>query len=289
MNGLSKDDDDFQKIHFAVQQTVEEKCHKEFTIQCPSSWLIFSLILCEKHKSNRVLKLEDCFKIAQKCGISSLKELTIALSFIHSRLGLVRYFDDKELESLVVIDPEILFNKITDLIIVGINANQNEIEEFCQKGIISVAVDVMKRISERSSEGVQLPFTWITKLLNHLQLAALFKDCYEEKYLFPSALCHVPKADYSSAGSTSSSTLPPVVVAFETGFCPRGITGALMTNEMSSKKCCWYLLPYKIFRNQVSFSIEAYGDITLKIFPTYLEISLDPEKDCSEAEDSCRG
>ena len=155
-----------------------QKCHKE----CPSFWLIFSLILRVKYESNHVLKLKDCFNVTQECGISSLKELTIALSFIHSRLRLVQYFDDKELESLVVIDPEVLFNKITDLTSIGKNANQDEIEEFCQKGIISVAV--MKRINERSNEGVQLPFTWISKLLNHLRLAALFKDCYMERKTF---------------------------------------------------------------------------------------------------------
>lgn len=141
-----------------------------------------------------MLRLEDCFKIAQECGISSQEELTRALSFIHSRLGLVRYFDDKDLDSLVVIDPQILFDKITDLIketFVGKNANENEIEEFRQKGIISLAV--VKRISERSSEEVQLPFTWLTKVLNHRRLAALFKDQYGEKFFFQSALCHVSK------------------------------------------------------------------------------------------------
>ena len=286
VNNLSKGDDDFQKIRLAVQQTVEEKYHKEFTVQCPSSWLIFSLILREKHKSCRVLRFEDCFKIAKECGISSHVELTAALSFIHSRLGLVRYFDVKELNSLVVIDPEILFERITDLIketFVGKNANQSEIDEFCQKGIISLAV--MKRISERSSEGVQLPFTWLTNVLNHLRLAALFKDRYGEKYFFPSALCHVPKAQESSIKSMFPT---PAIIAFETGFCPRGLAGALikclMTNEMGSKKH-WYLLPRKIFRNQVTFSIEAVGDITLKILPTHLEIAFDPE-DYSKVEDS---
>ena len=286
VNNLSKDDNDFQKIRFAVQQTVEQRCQKEFTVQCPSSWLIFSLILREKHKANRVLRLEDCFKIAQECGISSHKELTTALSFIHSRLGLVRYFDIEELNSLVVVDPQILFDKITDLIVetfIGKNANRKEIEEFRKKGIISLAV--MKRISERSSEGVQLPFIWLTNLLNYLRLAALFKDRYGEKYFFPSALCHVPKAQDPS---TRPNTSPPAVIAFETGFCPRGIAGALikclMTNEMNSKKS-WYLLPHKIFRNQVSFSIGAY-DVTLKILPTHLEIALEPEENCSEGADS---
>ena len=127
-------------------------------------------------------------------NIKSRRSITTALSFIHSRLELVRYFNDKDLNSLVVIDPQILFDKITDLIketFIGKNANENEIEEFRQKGIISLAV--VKRISERSSEEVQLPFTWLTKLLNHRRLAALFKDQYGEKFFFQSALCHVSK------------------------------------------------------------------------------------------------
>ena len=289
VNNLCKDDGDFQNIRFAVQQTVEEKYHKEFTVQCPSSWLIFSLILREKHKSSRVLRLEDCFKIAQECGISSQEELTTALSFIHSRLGLVRYFDDKELNSLVVIDPQILFDKITDLIketFVGKNANENEIKEFRQKGIISLAV--VKRISERSSEDIQLPFTWLTKLLNHRRLAALFKDQYGEKFFFPSALCHVSKAPDPSVEATPPNTPPKALISFETGFCPRGIAGALikclMTNEMNSRNE-WYLLPHKIFRNQISFNIGAY-DVTLRILPTHLEIALVPEEDSSACADS---
>ena len=289
VNNLCKDDDDFQKIRFAVQQTVEEKCHKDFTVQCPSSWLIFSLILREKHKSNRVLRFEEGFKIAQECGISSREELTTALSFIHSRLGLVRYFDDKELDSLIVIDPQILFDKITDLIketFVGKKANENEIEEFRQKGIISLAV--MKRISEGSTKDVQLPFTWLIKLLNHHRLAALFKDHYGEKYFFPSAVCHVSNPQCPSAGSKPPNTPPKVLIAFRTGFCPRGLAGALikclMTNEMKSKMH-WYLLPHKIFRKQVSFNIGAYV-VTLKILPTHLEIALDREEDSSACVDS---
>ena len=288
VNNLSKDDYDFQRIRFAVQQTVEEKCYKEFTVQCPSSWLIFSLILREKHQLNRVLRLEDCFKIAQECGISSNKELTAALSFIHSRLGLVRYFDVEGLNSLVVIDPQVLFDKITNLIVetfVGKNATRNEIEDFRNRGIISAAV--MKRISERSNKDAHLPFVWLTKLLNHLRLAALFIDSYGEKYFFPSALCHVPK---DQKLVIINAALQSSLIAFETGFCPRGISGALikclMTNEMNSKQR-WYLHPRKIFRNQVCFTIEACGDITLKVLPTHLEIALDPfAKDVDSNEDS---
>ena len=289
VNNLSKGDNDFQKIRFAVQQTVEEKCHKEFTVQCPSSWLIFSLILREKHKLNRVLELKECFKIAQECGISSHEELTTALSFIHSRLGLVRYFNTEGLDSLVVVDPQVLFDKITDLIketFVCKYAYRKEIEEFSEKGIISVSA--MKRISERCDKNDQLPLTWLTKLLNHFRLAAYFKDQYGEKYFFPSALCHVSH----SIELTPHTTLSVVLIAFETGFCPRGMAGALikclMTNEMKSNRK-WELITSKISRNQVSFYIEDCGDVTIKVLPIHIEIGVDSpedtaETDCSESE-----
>ena len=50
----------------------------------------------------------------------------------------MRYFDVPELNSLVVVDPEILFDKITNLIVetfVGKNVNRKDIEEFRKKGI----------------------------------------------------------------------------------------------------------------------------------------------------------
>ena len=41
VNNLDKDDSDFQKIRSALQQAVET-C-EEFTINCPSTWLILVL------------------------------------------------------------------------------------------------------------------------------------------------------------------------------------------------------------------------------------------------------
>ena len=282
VNNLSDDDDEFQKIRSAVQTTVQED---EFTIECPSSWLILSLILRAKHKSSRVLTFDKCFSIARECGISDRKELTQALSFIHSRLGLVRYFDVKDLNTLVVIDPQVLFDKIIDLIVktftvenVGVKKN----EDFCQRGIIPVTV--MQNISDKdeNSSDSQLPFKWLTDLLNHLRIAALFTDRDGDKYFFPSALCHAPK---SHSNLPHAYLWPSLLVGFKSGFCPRGIPGALikylMTNEMRSKRY-WNIIPNKVFKNEVSFAIQACGNIKLRILPTHLEVSYYSEADSTE-------
>ena len=280
VNNLSNDDEEFQKIRSAVQKTIEKN---NFTIECPSSWLILSLILRAKHKSDQVLSFDKCFSIAQECGIVDRKELKQALSFIHSRLGLVRYFNTKDLSTLVVIDPQILFDKITHLIVktfTSDNVEVKELEDFSQRGIIPVAV--MQEISDNSSSDLQLPLKWLTKLLNYLRIAALFTDCDGDKYFFPSALCHAPEPHFTQP---SSDSWPPLLVGFKSGFCPRGIPGALikylMTNEMKSKRS-WNIIPNKIFKNQISFAIQAHGIITLRILPTHLEICYESEADLTE-------
>ena len=291
VNNLSDDDDQFQKIKSAVQMTVERD---KFTIECPSSWLILSLILRAKHKSDQILTFDECFSIARECGITDRKELKEALSFIHTRLGLVRYFNIEGLNTFVVIDPQILFDRITDLIVktfTSDNVKIKEIEDFRQRGIIPVTV--MQKVSNKSSSDSKLPLTWLTSLLNYLRIAAFFTDRDGDKYFFPSALCHAPES-HSNPPSCSDSR-PSLVVGFKSGFCPRGIPGALikylMTNEMKSKRS-WNIVPNKIFRNEVSFAIQAHGNITLRILPTHLEISYDSEADSTGAvseEDSKEG
>ena len=245
-----------------------------------------SLILRAKHKSDQVLTFDKCFSIARECGISDRKELIQALSFIHSRLGLVRYFDVKDLNTLVVIDPQVLFDKITDLIVKTFtieNVGIKKTEDFCRRGIIPVTdmQNISNKDSENSSDS-QLPFVWLTDLLNYLRIAALFKDRDGDKYFFPSALCHAPKSD---SKSVHTYLWPSLLVGFKSGFCPRGIPGALikylMTNEMRPKRC-WNIIPNMIFKNEVSFAIQAHGNITLRILPTHLEISYYSEADSTE-------
>jgi GTPase SAR1 family protein len=284
VNNLSTDDSEFQKIRSTVQQTVERR--EDFTVKCPSSWLVFSLILRAKHKSNQVLGFEECVSIARECGISDRGELRQALTFIHLRLGLVRYFNVEGLNELIIIDPQILFDRITDLLkktFTPSHAEVNQIEDFFQKGILPI--EVVESIAKKCDSDVKIPFPWLTKLLNYLRIAALFRDQDGDKYFFPAALCHAPKP--ISTLSFQINSITHLLIGFESGFCPRGIPGALikilMTNEMKSE-FPWELRPKKIFRNQVSFGIEAYGDVTLKFFPTHIEISIDTDDDITNDE-----
>ena len=292
VNNLDTSDTDFQKIRSALQQTIERS--EEFTIKCPSTWLIFSLVLRAKHKSSQVLSYDECFAIAQGCGISDRTELNKALFFIHSRLGLVRYFCVEELNTLVVIDPQILFDTITKLIaetFISDHVDVNEIEQFQKKGIFSLKL--IERVSKKSHSDAQLPLKWLLKLLNHLRIAAFFIDKKgNQMCFFPSVLCHALERQPQKHVERPIKPPPSLLIAFKSGFCPRGIPGTLikylMTNEMKSQ-ISWELYSSRVFRNQVSFSVGPC-DIMLIIQPTHLEVRFDPESDAvdnSEVKETC--
>ena len=289
VDNLAEDDNDFQNIREALQLTVERS--KDFTIQCPSTWLVFSLVLRANHKSNKILTYNECFKIAQSCGISDCAELNKALFFIHTRLGLLRYFSVDGLNSLVILDPQVLFDKITNLIFNTFDqkrATVNEIEEFQNRGILSVAT--IKRLSQTSDSESQIPLDWLLKLLNYLRIAAYFKDHTGDKYFFPSVVCRARKQCAPSQSSSAFNLHPPLLVAFKAGFCPRGIPGALikylMTNEMNSQ-FKWKLHVDRISMNQVTFAIQTLSDIVFKIHPTHLEIHFDPQCEPVDLNSTC--
>ena len=145
----------------------------------------------------------------------------------------------------------------------------------------------MKRIcKKRHRSESQLPFEWLLKLLSYLRIAAVFRDKKGNlKCFFPAVLCHAPDQQQISLKNPDLSQHCSLLVAFEDGFCPRGIPSALITYLMTSEEelgLSWELVPCRVFKNQVCFSVEGCGDIILKIHPTYLQLYLDPEAEISD-------
>ena len=270
VNNLAKDDTVFHNIRLVLQKAVE-RC-VEFTTKCPSVWLIFSLILRAQHKSLKVLSYSDCFSIAMRCGMYDRIELNNALYFIHTRLGLVRYFCTEKLNKRVIVDTQILFDIITSFVNKKFvrHGDPNDIIKFETQGILSkrLVIDISRK--ERS-----LPVTieWVLNLLTHLKLVAVFVENGEEFYFFPSVLCRAPPSEHTSI--LSENEPPPLLIGFKSGYCPRGIPGTLITYLMVNPQVRWKLRHKKVYKNQVSLNVGRC-DIILSIFCTHLEFKFDP-------------
>ena len=113
VSNFDQNDLDFKKIQSAIEKVVETG---NYRMIYPSHWLIYSFVVRQFIKQ-RIVSYEECFAIAEECGIKSKEELNEVLHFIHTKMGLIRYFPHQELKSLVIIDPQILFERITELIV----------------------------------------------------------------------------------------------------------------------------------------------------------------------------
>ena len=265
VNNLDPNDSDFQIIRSAVEQVLETGAYR---MRSPTHWMIFSLVLRQQLQCH-VETYNKCYAIAKECGIRDTKEFCEALHFIHTKMGLIRYFPYEELEDIVIIDPQILFEKITELIVETFTfekVGKHSMETFKNKGIFSLSD--FERMSNQT--GQHLTPKLFAKLLEHLRIAAPLQQDGEKKYFLSCVLAHAQIKD-----TAQNSTVPPLIVTFQCGFCPKGLFGTLITyliaNEMQSD-FEWELLTDQIFRDEVSFQVGPYDTVTLRLSTTHLEI-----------------
>ena len=285
VNNLSEDDADFKTIRMSFGNLVERG---EFRMSSPSHWLILSLVI--RVLEPRIISFDECLRVAKECGITDKDELKEALHFLHTKLGVVRYFPKEELGEIVIKDPQVLFDKVTELIVRTFtfeNVGKYPTDEFKNKGIFSLKD--FERVSQDSS--TLLTPTQLVKLLQHLRIVAQFPaDNGENKFFIPCVLSHT-KAPLASPLSEVPPQVPPLVVNFKCGYCPKGLSGALIVYLLTSKmqsELEWKLQADKIYRDQVSFFVGPdYDIIVLDILPTLIKITFVCDAHCAETDRTC--
>ena len=288
VNNFSKDDTVFQEIRSSVERIVERH---EFEMVSPSRWLIYSLAL--RRLKAEIVTYEECFEIAKQCGITDKEELTEALHFIHTKMGLIRYFPFEHIKDLVIIQPQFLYDKISELIVKTFTfekAGKKSADLFNEMGIFSL--DDFERIHRKSDSTSAMEPTQFTELLKALHIAAPFEEGSngdgERKLFFPCILGHANKAQEQI--EISSLKISPLNVTFKCGYCPKGLGGALINFLMTNGTNFnfeWNLLTDQIFRDQVSFEVGPLDTVILRILPTHLMLIYVPELDFPDRSTCC--
>ena len=285
VNNFSESDSDFHAIRLRVDNLMKQK---QYLMTFPSNWLAFSFIL--KRLKNQVISFDQCFNLAKQNMINTKEDLKEILHFLHSTTGMIRYFPYSDTDSIVVIHPQFLFDKVTELIIGTFTFEKGGYyvqKDFKHNGIFSLT-DFEKISTEAGSVFNNKLFG---KMLERLRIAAPFTLEGEKKYFLPCVLGHADPATIKQANTD----VPTLMVTFECGYCPKGLAGALinylMTNEMNSS-FHWELVPEEIFRDQASFHVGPYDTVVIGSFATHIEINCIPDplftedqrKDCAVTE-----
>ena len=168
INNLSKDETDAVNIRQLVEKIASDPA---FTIPVPAPWL--ALLLSLRLIESSVISYDDCLSMAKDCGIDGDEELKEALWFLHTKLGVIRYFGEiPELSDIVICDPQLIFDKITALISRTFTFQETRdvhtSKEFREKGIFPARI--IDEISSRSNE--PLSRKQLVILLRHLRVIA---------------------------------------------------------------------------------------------------------------------
>ena len=272
VNNLSEGDEDVQQVRAAVERI--GKHGDNYRVNTPVSWLMFSNIL--QQLKAPVLEYEQCFGVAQKCGIRTRDEMSDALQFLHENVGVIRYYRDvPELREFIIKDLRYLFDVITDLLVATFTFDHTDPslhELFTRKGIFPL--DVFEKLAKSTKF---FPPSKLVALLQHLNIVAeLRKDGASSHYFIPCVLTH-SESSQSAMSTTTPSPACPLLVTFESGYCPKGLFGSMAVHLLENKmESCleWSLEQDKIFRDQICLSVGPYDSFQLKVLPGFLSIEL---------------
>jgi hypothetical protein len=276
VDNTSESDEDFKLIRSRIYVLVIER--SEFTIEYPTSYLLFSLVL--QNETRGVLTFDECKSIAREYGIPG-DQVSHLLQFLHFRVGVIQYFD---VEGVIMVKPQVLLKKVTSLVkrTFSYKSLMPGEERDLRKGILTASMikNIVKDDDISSEKLIQL--------LTRLHIITPFPHLNEQekeqekKYFIPCVLKHAHESSDGDEEAVQASVLP-LSVQFECGHCPNGLFGVLitylMTTETLDGTINFTLIPDKIFRDQVSFEVHCAAEqdeMALKEFSSHLEIHFFP-------------
>ena len=289
VDNTSVKDDDFKIIRSDINGYI---CSRhEFTVLYPVSFLLFCLEL--QNIKAAVISIAMFKQLASKFSITS-EQIHRLLHFLHFRMGIIQYYAIDNLKDKVIKEPQVLFNKVTELLKKTFLTSQamkiNEQRNIQQKGILDAAV--LESILGGSNEITAKQFL---AYMVHLRLAVPFTDKSGiMKYFFPCVLNHVPASEHEER----KTDIAPLAICFKLGHCPQGLFGVLISHLVSpaeSHKVSFDLSEDKIYQDQVVLLVSSSEDrdeMSLKRHLSHIEVIM--YYDSSPVEESepsslCRG
>ena len=242
---------DFQLIRDRVNKKIVGT--NAFKVPYPLGYLLFSLEL--RHCKDDVVSRTKCKEIAAKFHITDDNEVTDMLKFLHHRMGIIQYYETDDLKHLVIKEPQVLFNRLTELMVKTFPSSEALLpstEKDLIKGIIKDS-ELKQLFTEFSA---MKPKEFIS-FLEHLRIAASFHEESEKYFFIPSVINHLSE---KSLGKEAKSKVSPLAITFKSSYCPKGVFGMTVCHFMSKEKK----------EDQITFSLEKqsiYKDLVcLKVY-----------------------
>ena len=286
-----------------VRQRLEDIIKQEFDeFHIPASWLMFNIFL--RKMGNRTLSLFQCREIGDRLEVKNTDEV---LWFLHHCVGTLMHFPDvEEIKDIVICDPQVVFDSVTDLILNSFKlkrVNKTACDKFKETGQFSFK-DIQKIAKNSKSDSLPLPK--LVKLLEYLNIISPIKpkgpscsgfstttglpliprislqsDGYQElMYFMPAVL---KEAKEEELHMEQKPTAPvPLMTHFKCGFVPVGVFCAMIASLVGQKDTLGWILqePCKhqsgpiLCKNKATFRVNGTYDVTLISKPKWYEMHI---------------
>ncbi len=255
VDNTSEEDNQFHCLRSDINQYIRSK--SDFEVEYPVSYLLFCLEL--QNINETVISISRCKTLAENFYIDET-EIKSLLNFLHFRVGIIQYYDVEGISDVVIKEPQVLFNKVTQLIVntflCRIPLPMSQRESFCQRGILEFSA-----FEGLIGDNDQMTLQQFLKFLLHLRVAVSFTDNSGVlKYFIPSVLNHVKE----SPSDTINTVIAPLAVTFKLGHCPKGLFGMLISYLLcpeGSQELTFDLLEDRIYQDQVSLRVSSSEDV----------------------------
>ncbi len=208
-----------------LQQFVQDKLHKNFKkLRIPARWLAFSLTLRSLKKS--VLSLKSCIDLGRLHNMSA-EDTKMALSFFHLRAGILMYFQEiPELQDIVIVDVQLVFDIVTKLIVNCLELEEDEgsfkADQSRSTGLFDVShIHAVCRTK-------QFPQKLLIIVLTKLNIISSLPH-NSEQYLMPCLLSSLTDEELTAMKSEyRNDSIASLLICFNCGFVPIGIFPSLI-------------------------------------------------------------
>ena len=242
-------------------------------VNLPRSFVLFHLVLQHKFEASGVCSIEEATQLGSGCGINE-SDVKAVLEYFHKYLGTILFYSEvTELQGIVICDPNILFQCITEIIMesfAGTRSYQSNAELVRETGEISnEVIEEFQHILGEKGQSL-LKTHHVICLLKHFKLLEKMEREGEVVYFMPSLL-NVNHAILSTSyeAVSSSSQIPSLLIRFKGGYIPVGMFSALVVTLTTSHG--WELDRQERYRNSVKFQLNCFP-LKLVVYPSFLEI-----------------
>ena len=272
VDNTSVKDDNFKILRSDINGYIRDR--HEFMVLYPVSFLLFCLEL--QNIKDAVISIAKFRQLASKFSITS-EQIHHLLHFLHFRIGIIQYYDIDNLSDIVIKEPQVLFNKVTDLLVKTFLSSKamkkDQQRSFQQKGILDAAV--LESILGEDKK--QITAKQFLAFMVHLRLAVPFTDKSGiKKYFFPCVLNHVQASEHEER----KTDIAPLAIHFELGHCPQGLFGVLISHLVSpakSHKFSFNLSEDKVYQDQVVVLVSSSEDrdeMSLMMHLSHIEVTM---------------